>query len=126
MLASYYLFLHFLADFILQPREMGRKKSKDSRYLLAHIAIIFSVFLVGTLSWKFALANALIHMIIDSVIWKCYASTVWKRRHKLFKNATKDDLERKFKFWEDHWFYATIGLDQFLHGATILILLEIL
>ena len=30
---------------------------------------------------------------------------------------------KNYKYWEDHWFYTTIGFDQLLHSATIILLL---
>lgn len=134
-------FLHFLADFVLQSRKMGRNKSSDPIWLLKHIGIIFAVFLIGTFNLKFATYNALIHAVIDAFIWKGYALTVWKRRRSLLKpwymeydnpknthrkQEVKQALKREFKYWEDHWFYLTIGLDQFLHAATIFLILNYL
>ena len=144
-----YLFaLHFIADFILQPREMGRRKSECSlkglKYLLAHIFIVFSVFFVGLIifaGWQFALIfavfNAVLHFIIDAIIWKGYMYSVWKRRHKLLgydkgESPPRSDKEIKktlkvhFKYWEDSWFYATIGLDQLLHFSTIVFFIELI
>lgn len=133
MQAVYYLFLHLVADFFLQSREMGRKKSTNSYWLSRHIMIIYLVFLIGTLDWKFALTNALIHAVIDASIWKLYAFSAWKRRKtvgsNVFPSTKRDDknvMKREWRYWEDHWFYTTVGIDQFLHGATILLLLEYL
>ena len=136
MIVIYYFLLHFIADFLLQSREMGKNKSSSIKYLAAHIAIIFSVFAVGTLNLEFAFWNAIIHMVIDACIWKGYAFSVWRRRHSILGHTwepttnndwiAKKKLKEDFKYWEDPLFYKTIGLDQFLHGATILYLLETL
>jgi hypothetical protein len=135
MYIAYLFLLHFIADFILQPREMGRKKSTNCKYLLSHIGIIWIVFLIGTFDPIFATANALIHMAIDAVIWKGYALSVWKRRRYILpqraersmsKGSIVKHLKTHFPYWEDHWFYVTIGLDQFLHAATIALLIEFL
>lgn len=139
-------FLHFLADFILQPREMGKKKSSDFRWLFGHLAIQFLVFL-PFVGWRLSLMNALAHGIIDRNIWNLYKFKVKlqikKEVNTLVKNAplkfykeweqhpewkinfirTKtEQAQDKFQYWEYHWFYATIGLDQFLHAATLLYL----
>ncbi|NVM46737.1 MAG: DUF3307 domain-containing protein [Candidatus Lokiarchaeota archaeon] len=110
------LLVHFVADFILQSREMGQKKSSSIKWLSLHISIIFICFLPFGL--EFALYNALIHAIIDGSIWNLYKYSVYKRD----KTATKET----WKYYEDHWFYTTIGLDQFLHAATIVLLMEVL
>lgn len=151
MIVVYCLFLHFLGDFILQPREMGRKKSSDMKYWAAHVGIQILTFLFGLwyfvgpdMALKIAVANGLIHGLIDAFIWKGYALSVWKRRRGIaIRNNWNEKsevfsqlstrpkeaaayLKKNFKYWEDHWFYATIGLDQMLHTVTIVLLLEYL
>lgn len=140
MTICYLLFLHFFADFVLQSREMGQKKSEYPKWLFIHITIQFLIFFIGmnllllldsppeNLAFndfwyplKFAFLNALVHGAIDWNIWKLYKWSVWKRRDpELF--GTIDDLKKHWKYWEDHLFYATIGFDQFLHTITIVIL----
>lgn len=131
MFVVYLFLLHFLADFILQPREMGRKKSSHMGYLSAHIAIQILVFFLGLwyfVGWPFALIfavlNGLLHGVVDAFIWKGYAWSVWLRRKD--KSMTEKDLKLTWKYWDDHWFYVTIGLDQFLHMSTIILVLTIL
>jgi len=126
VILCYLLLLHFVADFLLQSRQMGQRKSEQVKWLVGHLAIQFAVFLVGGLlvfdnPLLFALLNTIIHGAIDWNIWKAYKWTVWKRRDpKLF--GTIDDLKKHWKYWEDHLFYTTIGLDQMLHTATIILL----
>ncbi len=114
-----YLFvLHFIADFILQSREMGKKKSVEFSWLSAHLQIQAAIFLVFLLpinllfAAKFAFLNALIHGIIDWNIWKLYKVSVYLRD----KRATPET----WKYWEDHLFYTTIGFDQLLHASTLI------
>ena len=107
--------LHFIADFLLQRREVGQKKSSSLPHLAEHVFIIFVCFLpFGT---KFALMNAAIHMLIDACTWNAYKFSVIKRNPK---------ADQSFEYWKDHWFYVTIGLDQLLHALTIIILLGVL
>lgn len=110
------LLVHFIADFLLQSRTMGQKKSSSLKYLSMHIVIIFLCFLPFGL--KFAAANALIHMLIDGTIWNVYKASVYFRD----KSATP----QTWKYWEDSWFYSTIGFDQLLHCITIVALMEYL
>ena len=107
---------HFVADFIFQSRKMGQNKSSSLKWLSLHIAIIFICFLPFGL--KFAVLNALFHAVIDGTIWNLYKISVFLRD----KTATKEN----WKYWQDSWFYTTIGFDQFLHGATIILLMEYL
>lgn len=124
----YLLFLHFLADFILQPREMGRQKSEKFKYLFQHLLIQFFVFFFGLMVimpdtyMLFALGNALVHGLIDWNIWNLYKLSVWKRRRSDIELVGREQLKKTWKYWDDHWFYVTIGLDQFLHAATIVVL----
>lgn len=109
------LSLHFLADFVLQSREMGKKKSQEPVWLFSHLAIQCMVFMLFV-GWKFAIANAAIHGVIDWYIWRFYKlSVAWR-----FPDATVNN----FKFWEDHLFFTTIGFDQLLHGLTLVLLAE--
>lgn len=132
--------LHFIADFLLQPRKMGKNKSSNYYWLFGHLCIQFFVFLLFT-NFKLALLNTLIHGIIDKNIWNLYKLIVkykikgemkaegfgTKTNRPFYNNKEKYDNVFKikseyFKFWEDHWFYATIGLDQFLHAITLIYL----
>lgn len=116
--------LHFLADFVLQSRKMGKNKSTHWGYLLGHLAIQFAVFLPFT-GWKFALSNALIHGAIDKNIWNLYKGLCYLRLSRIVKNDPRTNMQAQithFKYWEDHLFYTTIGLDQLLHGITLIYL----
>ena len=103
------IFVHFVADFHLQRRHVAVNKSSNWLALAEHVAIIFVMFLWW--GWPFALANACIHGLIDRFVWTGYK---WLR----------SDEHADFKYWEDHFFYMTIGFDQFLHVATLIILME--
>lgn len=114
---------HFVSDFLLQSRAMGKNKSSSIKYLFIHIAIIFvtfiplSVYLLGPqIGLTFAVLNALVHMIIDASIWNLYKLSV---RFRFGPNV----IPSEYKYWEDHLFYSTIGLDQLLHVLTIVYLL---
>lgn len=124
-------FLHFVADFLFQPRKMGRQKGKRSlnglKYLALHLLIQFLTFLIGlSLIWSwddalvFAVLNTVIHGIIDALIWKGYAQTIWLRRRN--NNYLTDNNKKTWKYWDDQLFYVFIGLDQFLHFTTIVFL----
>lgn len=132
---------HFLFDFVFQSREMGQKKSKEIKYLLKHGGILF----VGYMWAAYAICNrwndmlimsgiiVIIHCIQDWYIWRAYKWSVRRRlrnewSHHLHKfptiepEAWFDRKVEKYKYWEDHIFYATIGLDQTLHFITIVLI----
>jgi hypothetical protein len=142
------LLLHFIADFPLQSREMGKKKSQESMWLLQHLIIQFFVVYMGSLfimdahiAFRLALLNAIVHGIIDWNIWRGYKYSVkyrllkTKREDVTYASPTEWDMAtmgteeqyltiagRNWKYWEDHMFYTTIGFDQMLHGITLVLL----
>jgi hypothetical protein len=122
------LMTHFVADFILQSREMGKKKSSEPEWLLKHLLIQYFAFFIvlsftdGHYFW-FALLNTLIHGVIDWNIWNLYKLYAYKAiaknpQHPLLTNNPAEP----WKYWEDHWFYTTIGFDQLLHMLTLVLL----
>lgn len=150
------LFCHFLADFILQPSWMAKRKSEDVQVLLAHVAIHYAVFVIGIafilgtahpgICFLFSGINAVLHGIIDWNVWRGYKRYASKKAlvagaqqeaivsikgitHKDGKLELTDDaepvLQPSFKWWEDHYFYVTIGADQMLHGLSIILALWI-
>lgn len=129
---TYLFFLHFVADFLLQSREMGKKKSEVPLILAQHMGIQFSVVSLGLAPFVgfdkaivLSLFNTAIHGAIDWNIWRGYKLLIYKKLKKIADNDPRTTLEAQihyFKYWEDHWFYATIGLDQFLHMATLTLL----
>lgn len=129
-LLAYMLCIHFVADFLLQTREMGKQKSYVFKMLLAHVGIQFAMFailLLPFLGWNsfiFAFCNALIHGVIDWHIWRGYKWITVKRLEGVepLDDPRFDMPSGEFKFWEDHLFFTTIGLDQLLHGLTLVLL----
>ena len=154
--------LHFIADFILQSREMGKKKSSEPKWLLKHLGIQLGVMFIGLaiplffntmdtitaacpgcytdaqvlgtssivaliVAFRIAFLNALIHGLIDWNIWKLYKISAYLRIKKEAKEgnfglAWIAESGKNWQYWEDHWFYTTIGFDQLLHVSTLLLL----
>ncbi len=123
----YMMVLHFVADFILQSREMGQKKSSELSWLGKHLAIQFGIFFIGLIwfteeAFLFAGLNTILHGVIDWYIWKGYKWSVagWLKanpEHEVTKTYVTTGV---YEYWKDHWFYSTIGLDQLLHVSTII------
>lgn len=115
------LFVHFVADFLLQSREMGKKKSSEVLWLFFHITIIFLCFIPFGL--EFSIYNAVAHLFIDGILWNIYKlgwGIVFKLRIKEDEILTMEGEISRHRYWEDHWFYAVIGLDQMLHVGCLL------
>lgn len=143
MLLAWCFVLHFIADFLLQSREMGKKKSVELTWLYKHLTVQFIVFFVGLVffvdpanAMLFSLWNIVAHGVIDWNIWNLYKLSAYKRILAEVKEnywtmsdeAKKDwitESSKNWQYWEDHWFYATIGLDQLLHILTIIALFSL-
>jgi hypothetical protein len=109
---------HFVADFLLQTRRMGKEKSENEKVLFMHGAIIFTCFL--PFGWKLSLANVLIHMVIDWNIWRIY------KRYAMWNKDPTLLVCGEYRYWEDKWFYTFIGIDQTLHVLTLIFLNNVL
>lgn len=144
--------LHFIADFLLQSRQMGQKKSEQFKWLVAHLSIQFAVFFVGILSYlciyakvylmnflnnppgpgtpyEYILSFAIFSFqfsILNTLIHGIIDWNIWKlyKVSVAFRNKDKsvEELKKTFQYWNDHLFYTTIGFDQLLHTATIVAL----
>jgi hypothetical protein len=88
---------------------------------------------------QFCFYNSMIHAFIDGSIWNLYKKIVickikkhidsyykdgFKLDEKEFNERVEYDV-KTYEFWKDGMFFDTIGLDQFLHVSTIIILCEI-
>jgi hypothetical protein len=71
-------------------------------------------------SVDFAIANMVIHGVIDWNIWRLYKWSVGYRFPEI-KYGTPA-TQAAFKWQDDDLFFKTIMLDQFLHGATLMFL----
>ncbi len=137
MIIAYLLFLHFIADFLLQSREMGKTKSGNIVVLFQHLAINWTVIVLllplAGVSFQLAMAvstlNAIVHGVIDWYIWRIYKLSVINRIRRAIKPQEFHMFRQlclDFKYWDDHFFYVTIGADQLLHALTLITLAEIL
>ena len=120
---------HFLGDFMYQSRAVAKNKSnlREPYWLFWHATVIwcwtagplvaFTTMPIGMILLV-SLFIAAVHGIIDACSWNLYKLTVRKR----FPNLKAGE---EFKYWEDHWFYTTIGADQLSHVLTIIFAINV-
>lgn len=92
------IWMHFVADFILQTDEMAKKKSKNNKWLAYHITVYSAPFLY--FGWQFAAIN-----------WAAHFCTDWCTSRLSSKLYAKGQI---------HWFFVVIGFDQAVHMTTLI------
>lgn len=109
----YILFVHWVSDFIFQNRWMANNKSKYFLPLIVHVCVYIVVFwfmLAFTFYWTlesitvFCSINFILHWITDAITSR--VSTAFHKERNLYA------------------FFATIGLDQFVHQLCLLVTTE--
>ncbi len=104
------LILHWIFDFVLQSEKMALNKSKHFGYLCEHCAVYSLWGLMIGLPFNIAITFILFlyisHLFVDGITSKITAK-LWEMK-------------------EVHYFFVVIGLDQFIHYATIFYVLNML
>jgi hypothetical protein len=91
------VWIHFIADFLLQSDNMAINKSISNKWLTIHVftySLLFVMF-----GWKFWLITFVFHFVTDYITSRG-TSYLWKKN-------------------ERHWFFVLIGLDQAIHLTTL-------
>jgi hypothetical protein len=115
------LFIHFVADFLLQSDWMAINKSKQIGALLVH-ALVYSIsFLAFGMSFWFItfLTHAVTDAITSRITSKLWFVQTYPRPH--VDNYGAYPLFALIESNKRHWFFVVIGLDQFIHFVTLLL-----
>lgn len=99
------IWIHWLADFVLQSDKMAKNKSTSNKWLLCH-ASTYTAVLSICFGWQYGLVNGLVHLVVDYCTSRA-TSALWKKG-------------------EVHYFFVVIGFDQAIHITTLLLTLPLL
>lgn len=128
LVALYLMTVHYIADFRLQNDWMAMNKSQSNKALLAHVGVYAGVFLFATWSLTFTAVTFVLHFATDYV-----TSRITSRQWPFVPYSGKSDhvwVDATWTLSEPLWgerfersrhgFFGTIGLDQWLHAAQLL------
>jgi hypothetical protein len=110
LIVIYLLFLHFVGDFIFQTSWMATNKGKKITALLVHILAYSLVLAAGSA------------LFLTKSSWDLWATYVGVNAAlHLFTDAITSQFTRRYKeAGDDKAFFAAIGFDQFIHGASLI------
>ena len=118
----YILFLHYVADFVLQPYQLSVEKSESYKALFTHVAIYTCTIYIGLLlvidlelALKFAGLNFVFHFLVD-----------WATSRVISDNSSKllldpdvsKPIHKRLRLWGP---ISLLGFDQLLHQSLLLI-----
>lgn len=93
------LFIHWIADFVLQTRAQANGKSSSWTMLYSHVGV-YTIILIVFFGPVYAVMNGVAHFAVDAC-----SSRLTKYYYR------KDKI---------HAFFVVIGFDQFLHTAWLI------
>jgi len=93
------IWMHFVADFVLQSDSMAKNKSTSNKWLGLHIFVYSIPFIY--FGWLFAIVNGIAHFITDYI--------------------TSRITSRLWKAGKVHYFFVVIGFDQAVHITTLFV-----
>lgn len=103
------LLWHWFADFILQTDWQAKNKSTNNIALFTHVWIY-------TLSW-----GVLLYIFFPSLLCCLWFMPITFVCHLVTDYITSRINTKLYKQGKIHWFFVSIGFDQFLHFTQLLL-----
>lgn len=99
------VWVHLLADFLLQTDKMAISKSSSTAWLTTHV-MVYSIPMLILFGPKFAAVNFILHWITDFFSSRA-TSYLWKKE-------------------ERHWFFVVVGIDQAVHMTCLILTIPLI
>jgi hypothetical protein len=103
------LFIHFIADFVLQTDFQAKNKSTSNVQLSLHVL----TYTIGLMIGGFLLGNTALNV----VEW-CGINMILHWITDYFTSRLNSYLWKKQQV---HWFFVSVGFDQFIHYTCLLL-----
>lgn len=114
----YFLYVHWLGDFVLQTNHMALRKSTSNYYLAMHV----TVYTITTiLCW--VLLFIMTRLDVTFYTYLKAAGAIFFM-HFITDYITSRITGKYYKAKKNHEFFITIGFDQWLHYVQIFIVLN--
>lgn len=111
------LFTHFIGDYVLQTKGMAKNKYKDNEWLTIHI-LVYGINLFVLLMIFIGFSWVLIfYIILNMGFHLCTDYITSKAANHFYIKSLAD--EKKDFYTAMYW--RTLGFDQFLHGAALVL-----
>lgn len=111
------LFLHWLSDFVLQTDSQARNKSSNWESLLGHTLVYSGVFLIATLAY-----GASLQLPVNILLFPLITFITHTAIDYYTSRVNKELWDKK----NVHGFFVSVGFDQFLHVAQLLLTFKLL
>ena len=114
------LFIHWVADFLLQNESMAKNKSKSNGWLLLHV-------LTYSFSWLFIGAVLYFYneiFTVKQILAFVYITFVCHFTTDYLTSRWTSKLYKDSKFYGFPSFFSVIGFDQWLHFAQLILTLD--
>ena len=108
------LFTHFVADFVFQTDKQAKQKSTSNKWLSYHVASYSLGLLAFGLLWIGFGWNVWLWVVLNAVLHWCTDWVTSRINSKLWKDQ------------KVHWFFVSIGFDQFIHYTTLILTYKLL